>query len=402
MPRFRERVAFERAVPAALQVASPSSWLYTSATERLTKSIQDELTPMSLSILRSGGVLPYQPVSIKFGGDSVFQPMDYTFFDPPGAGGAWNTRGTYYFPWPFDPAIAVPEDDAAAISFVTNAAIADAKSETYDALTSIAESGKSVEMIRRRTVSLYDLAFKKGRVATEKHRPRKGSMSPSQIALLTKRRLEEFNSLWLEARYGWRPLLLDIQNAYDQYREVKRTRNEGRAKAVVPISVSASNTNNSTATTLFSNTFVATGTRTYRGFALADGTFGQVGQLNPLVTGYELIPYSFVFDWLIDMGSYLQASTPVPGLDVRASGYSISDQYETVTTMPISLKPAQTVTLQLRQAQSRVTTASNYRRVPSGAVLPRFFPRLTTLRTIDILSLVLARNRSLMRLLYRV
>lgn len=34
---------------------------------------------------------------------------------------------------------------------------------------------------------------------------------------------------------------------------------------------------------------------------------------------YELIPMSFVFDWMFDMGTYLEAITPVPGFTTQAS-----------------------------------------------------------------------------------
>ena len=33
---------------------------------------------------------------------------------------------------------------------------------------------------------------------------------------------------------------------------------------------------------------------------------GRWTSLNPISTGYEAIPYSFVLDWLIDVGSYLR------------------------------------------------------------------------------------------------
>jgi hypothetical protein len=37
-----------------------------------------------------------------------------------------------------------------------------------------------------------------------------------------------------------------------------------------------------------------------------DPDLSRFTSLNPLTVGYELIPFSFVFDWLFDLGSYMR------------------------------------------------------------------------------------------------
>jgi hypothetical protein len=49
-----------------------------------------------------------------------------------------------------------------------------------------------------------------------------------------------------------------------------------------------------------------------------------LGRYDPLLTAWELVPFSFVFDWFIDIGGYLQALSSLDGLAVLAGFESSS------------------------------------------------------------------------------
>jgi hypothetical protein len=54
-------------------------------------------------------------------------------------------------------------------------------------------------------------------------------------------------------------------------------------------------------------------------------TIQQMGLTNPLVVAWELIPFSFVADWFIQVGDYLTALTALQGLTVRKALHSRRD-----------------------------------------------------------------------------
>lgn len=116
---------------------------------------------------------------------------------------------------------------------------------------------------------------------------------------------------WLEYRYGWLPTIMDINTlankplglpgtlvtaykgrSYDvQFRELDTTYNQnGRMKA------------SSSVLALPKNPFMKTAS--------------QYGIANPSLVAWELLPYSFVVDWVFDFGGYFEHLGAVTGLDI--------------------------------------------------------------------------------------
>jgi hypothetical protein len=60
----------------------------------------------------------------------------------------------------------------------------------------------------------------------------------------------------------------------------------------------------------------------------------QVGITNPLLVAWEVVPYSFVIDWFISVGSWLEALTAIQGLRVVKAFYSAENVYEYVYHVP--------------------------------------------------------------------
>lgn len=341
------------------------------------KSISDCVTPHYHSILTKGGVLPYLPVIIKTDTTEVKSPMTFTT-DRKIAPICNLTYGSQILSDSSFTIPALPSIDGSAITQVVNASIASAKTETFDALTAAAELHKTADMIANRVNRVFRIA---NRAALRASRERG-----------VRRQLAVFNSLWLELRYGWRPLVYDVSNACRQLSEKPRLRNEGHSSVSVDFAASTTKTNVGTATQHVC-TCVRSGTRTYRGFALASGHFGSAPGFQPFRSAWELVPFSFVVDWFFDVGSFISAVTPIPGVDTLASGYSIHDEWTLEQRSHAEVVPAQAANYTVITTQEGLisTSANYYSRFPSGVSIPSLYPRLNTLKIVDIGSLVFQR-----------
>jgi hypothetical protein len=115
---------------------------------------------------------------------------------------------------------------------------------------------------------------------------------------------------WLELKYGWMPLHMSIFDCVKFQREkANRFRVEGRYTKKVkfgyyddiqPYSPGLH------AHGQFSGTYFCG----IRGdYAVRDRTYfnaSRLSPLNPVSIAWELVPYSFVVDWFVDIGGYLQ------------------------------------------------------------------------------------------------
>jgi hypothetical protein len=334
------------------------------------KSMQDCLTPGYRQKKSSGGVLPYLYTSIHT--DSVvYVPC---FFDIRRNSDNKRIYGSQLGGPPVGLSLpALPAHDEGAIAYVLNSAIAEAKSDSFDALTFAAELQKTSRMVGNRIESVFRYGRRAGSRATKHKNP-----------------FSAFANYWLEYRYGWRPLLMDIDNIVKQLKEKSRPFNEGHSQAVVDLGASDSQTESySESNVNWSATRI--GTRTYRGFALAVGDFGTAPSFQPVRTAWELIPFSFVIDWLFDVGSFLNAITPIPGVNIRASGYSVKDEITDVVSFVHVTKPGSGYTVSSSTPSSATTTRVYYDRFPSDAQIPRLYSRLNQLRALDVAALVLQR-----------
>lgn len=128
---------------------------------------------------------------------------------------------------------------------------------------------------------------------------------------------------WLEYSYGWRPLLADVYAATDIFsKELPR-----------PMNVSSQQTltvsNGSTVRgTYISSALSWRSTLRYRKkifYALDDNassslikSASEIGLTNPALLAWELMPYSFVADWFVPVGSYLSTLDATFGLTFKS------------------------------------------------------------------------------------
>jgi hypothetical protein len=142
---------------------------------------------------------------------------------------------------------------------------------------------------------------------------------------------------WLAWQYGIRPLISDLQGAVSEYWKV-------RAASPVIRSFKFSVSND----TRFGGVLidVPSGTRAttylvqkakivahaeFQDSAQAwDQSAQRLGLTDPLLLGWELIPYSFVIDWFINVGDFLQASGTFAGL--KRIGITVTTRTTEVST----------------------------------------------------------------------
>ncbi len=209
---------------------------------------------------------------------------------------------------------------------------------SLDLATSLAESGQSVKMldlVGRLTRGMADMkrswkreildqlrTFKKRRQAGAalrrwqkgikarnpgSYRPQRPT--PSQVGALIGGSSKTLANGWCEYTYGWNPLLSDIHGIAQNI--VGFVHNKCAVKVKATRSLDRKFTTSGSYLSWSGNApgnivgviKVEFGILLNPGF---DNNLGRWSSMNPLSVAYELMPYSFVIDWVFDLGSYMR------------------------------------------------------------------------------------------------
>lgn len=128
-------------------------------------------------------------------------------------------------------------------------------------------------------------------------------------------RSKNLAELWLELQYAWLPLLSDVYEAGKAYEKltapprVERLRVSRVKSGLYNGSQSPSN-------------WTGTGPYTTRKSIMIDleeqlSKSRSLGLLNPLSVAWELVPFSFVVDWFVPVGTYIDNLGIIPSLKCR-------------------------------------------------------------------------------------
>lgn len=374
-----------------------SSHTDSTAGTQTVKSIDDVLVPGFGHLVKCGQFLPLNPVVIS----SLQTTRNAGTYDIRGDtwySGGWRQSlindGTYCGLQVPSLSLTAIDDDI--VQYVTNRAIAECRSSLWDVLTFLGELKETVHMIVSKFHGVDAFAHRAARHAAKRS-------STYGEALLA------FRQYWLEYRYGWRPLCHDVADALKSM-STKRHRREiirGRGSQTQSlddskITTSTSNLGHSvTRENIRTETY--SGSRLYRGVSygeIDDPSIAQWGS-DPFVTAWELIPYSFVMDWFIQVGDYIQAISPFQGGKLVGAGYSIRDSYTYDSSTLITDSGGDSVYRQYGtlSGMSATIIADTYQRYASSAGLPGWNPRLSDVKLIDLVALVTQRMQSVERLL---
>lgn len=184
------------------------------------------------------------------------------------------------------------------------------KGHNFNLAVSAAEGKKTVGMVTSAVSSIGGaiLDLKKGRFESAARRfgvkPRTSRLSEKDVA-----------GRWLELQYGWIPLLSDVYEASKAYESIT----SGHRKSRLSVSINRKGTKD-TSVSPSNWTCKCTVDEKWRLiYEMSEmmSTPRSLGLTDPLSVAWELIPYSFVVDWFLPIGSYLENLNTIPTLRGR-------------------------------------------------------------------------------------
>lgn len=211
---------------------------------------------------------------------------------------------------------------------------------------------------------------------------------------------EELANRYLELRYAIRPLAYDLKSvveAHNTFRS-KADRKVSRGKAEGSNNTSASTPD----TGAFGSTYVLANGSTYRDVKVRAGVMYTIdaskmsqlqtwGLLDISGAAWELVPFSFIIDWFITVGTTIAAWSPKPYATVLASWVVIDETVATSIVTSPAVKPDYYVKQDERGRHvsgggSYTIFTSIKTRIPSPArsILPSFDINLNFLKILDL------------------
>lgn len=152
---------------------------------------------------------------------------------------------------------------------------------------------------------------------------------------------------WLEYKYGWMPILMDVKGTaelFAQQWEMGGRRPMFVVNAVGERKLSApkqtqytpfgGGTTKATRTVKFEFTQFRHMKVWVEVMSQSLTAAQQAGLTNPALVAWELVPYSFVFDWFYSVGNYLEAKTATQGLTIKKTMSSVVNTYDYDRTDP--------------------------------------------------------------------
>jgi hypothetical protein len=239
-------------------------------------------------------------------------------------------------------------------------------SSGYDALTAVAELAEVRHMFINIAKRLIKMDFPKS--------------------------IRDVSCDWLESRYGWRTLIYDIKDLNQAIQKFDETRTRYSEKAHGQHSTSfTTNLQNEWAYTFFDTVVEDKVTISNSGSIVADITIPKI-QINPLVTGWELIPFSFVLDWFVSVGQSLSAMSFL----LLQHNYTAAAGVQVVVerTLTLTEGAAKDSLISADISQTASFWARVQKRHPTTVpLIPRLMLKLNAFKITDLLALIVQRFR---------
>jgi len=125
---------------------------------------------------------------------------------------------------------------------------------------------------------------------------------------------KDVSGRWLEMQYGWGPFLgscYESAKAFEAISQGRSSRIVAKLGRKIPGEASASPTNYSAPAVIYCRKRIICELNEELSFART------LGLLDPLSVAWEILPFSFVFDWFLPVGTYLENLAVIPNLNGR-------------------------------------------------------------------------------------
>lgn len=317
--RFRSRsVQFEPSLACSMYNHSTSSTTtYGTGPHVITKNdtMEDEVSPGYFSARRRGQFLPINPMTqaatkwVASSGSAEFEVLyngnptwDLTFTGHLG----WYAHTTLFGSTMSPPSYASTPSWPSRSVLVTEA-LANARTRGFDILTFLAEFRKTMDLIAR----FRDRTLRRA----EKIADTIGKSADP---------LAEFSAVWLEARYGWRILAYDMEGINESIERLKQIKPPFIRGYASDSNSAEYNLNYALGAYMRSVTpYGQAGDygrcsisinqvkeRETRAGVVLEALLDDIFEVDPLVTAWEVIPFSFIVDWFVNIGDVVAAYSP--------------------------------------------------------------------------------------------
>lgn len=217
----------------------------------------------------------------------------------------------------------LPESDINAVDLqaLITEAYSGATESLWDASTSFGELPQTIGHLARTVDRVNNIqnwtVDEYLRIMVKRYR----NLTPKRLALkLLKEGPKGVSDLWLEYRYGWRPLVKDVEQLAKAVAHVrvgpKHSVTTGKARSIVtlqnPTLTVGQSYNGANANVKQSLSITQTCVRRdIVSVASVVPNDRLAYRVDLLTTAWELVPLSFVVDWVVDVGSFLQTASDI-------------------------------------------------------------------------------------------
>lgn len=210
---------------------------------------------------------------------------------------------------------------------------------SYDALTELAEAREIPELIHSSARDLSKMLSNLIRYFGRNTMRRAFRMRPRDLLRHPDRILKDLGNWWMRYRYGVMPLAYSVRDVIKVIHRGQDVRFHSK-RVVSPkptgVSLPPSTTNYRKTEYEGSITYSAS---IFQHYMWTMAAHFQGVSMNPLVTAWELIPYSFVMDWFVNVGDYIIRRTSSSMAQWNFASISQRDNYTKKTWAHLKADP---------------------------------------------------------------